>query len=157
MNPLLAREFVAPLRLGNSPHEHAERLASLGPREWEAALDWLDLAGLTLVFWTRLKESGTEGVVPSHLRSRLDRNLADHCLRVTEMGTEADTINADLLEFIKTDSDIRAGINSRHPRFIIRTTVRKSLEYRVMMVVLPQPTKSAPWRRTGCAIEVELR
>ena len=47
MNPLLAREFVAPLRLGNSPHEHAERLASLGPREWEAALDWLDLAGNT--------------------------------------------------------------------------------------------------------------
>jgi len=93
VNPLLAREFVAPLRLGNSPHEHAERLASLGPREWEAALDWLDLAGLTLVFWTRLKESGTEGVVPSHLRSRLDRNLADHCLRVTEMATEADTIN----------------------------------------------------------------
>src|SRR5207249_2928806 len=93
VNPILARQFVGCLRLGDSPDEHAERLASLGRRGWKDALDWLDLGGLTLFLWKRLKESGNEGVVPPDLRSRLDRNLADHCLRVTEMAIEVDAIN----------------------------------------------------------------
>ncbi len=93
MNRALAREIVDCLSVSGSPKDHMAGLAGLGQRQWERILNWLDLSGLALLFWNRLKELASESVVPPAVRARLARNLRDHRLRIADMAGEFDSIN----------------------------------------------------------------
>lgn len=57
-------------------------------------MDWLDDGGLTLIWWNRLIEAGQKLLAPDEVRERLDRNLKDHRLRVSQMVSEFDGINS---------------------------------------------------------------
>jgi Uncharacterised nucleotidyltransferase len=60
---------------------------------WDRTLEWLDHSGIALFFWNRLKNLSIEKAIPPEIGERLERNLADHRLRVAEMVAEFDAIN----------------------------------------------------------------
>ncbi len=53
--------------------------------EWQQALHWLDLSGLALYFLDRLEQEGLCGLVPNHVITRLQRNLADNEARIAAL------------------------------------------------------------------------
>ena len=92
MNRAIAEEIVA--RLGFSEFRgNVNRLAALGPRDWQRTLRWLDLSGLTLLFWRRLQTEGSCRVLPPEVCARLDRNLRDNRDRIADMAGEFDSLN----------------------------------------------------------------
>lgn len=93
MNRVVAREIVGCLGASSTPGEHLACLAASGCRDWEDTLEWLDHSGIALLFWNRLKELGKERAVPAAIGERLERNLADHRIRVARMVEEFDSIN----------------------------------------------------------------
>lgn len=96
MRQALSRQIVAALSVAGplrAPIENRYR-SELSRAEWKEALGWLDEAGLTLIYWKRLRDMGAEEMVPPEVRSCLARNLGDHRLRITEMLSEFDVINS---------------------------------------------------------------
>lgn len=94
MKQALAAELVDFLGVSGEPDREASRgWRTLGRREWEAALEWLDLSGLALLFWERLKERGAEDAVPGEVGEELARSLDDHRQRITSMTAEFNAIN----------------------------------------------------------------
>jgi hypothetical protein len=92
MNLTFASEIVKCLRVSGPPAVDFSRL----PRscnQWEQTLRWLDHSGIALLFWQRLKDLEKEDAIPSEIGERLERNLADHRLRIGEMLTEFHSIN----------------------------------------------------------------
>lgn len=93
MNRELAKQIVSFLQIADTPGPRGISLASLDQQAWEHTLRWLDLSGLTLAFWNRLKASQAHGHVLPEVREQLDRNLASHRIRVAAMQHEFDLIN----------------------------------------------------------------
>jgi hypothetical protein len=127
LNRDLAREIVRCLRVSDTPKQHIERIARLDRRGWERTLTWLDLTGLTLLFWNRVKESGNEGAAPPQIRVRLDRNVAAHRLRVAEMAREFDSINR-WLEAAGAEHAVLKGF-SLIPEYCPDPALRTSYDY----------------------------
>lgn len=96
MNKALAQCIVDSLRPFGNPEGGIARLRRLTQNDWGPALDWLHRSGLALLFWQKLEESQSTSVVPSEVRVRLARNLADNQVRVGEMAAEFDMINRRL-------------------------------------------------------------
>jgi hypothetical protein len=96
LNKALAQCIVDSLRPSGNPEGGTARLRRLTQNDWGATLDWLHLSGLALLFWHKLEESHSTSVVPSEVRARLARNLADNQVRVGEMAAEFDMINRRL-------------------------------------------------------------
>lgn len=92
MNPAFASEIVECLHVSGPAAVDVSRLPA-SRHQWERTLEWLDHSGIALLFWHRLKELGKDSEIPSELGKRLERNLADHQLRVAEMLAEFDSIN----------------------------------------------------------------
>lgn len=92
MNPAFASEVVECLRVSGSPRIDSSRLA-ISRHQWKQALEWLDHSGIALLFWKRLKELGEVGAIPFETGECLERNLADHRLRLADMVAEFDSIN----------------------------------------------------------------
>ncbi|HEV2494477.1 MAG TPA: nucleotidyltransferase family protein [Terriglobia bacterium] len=95
MKQSLAGEVVNFLGVSSSgPHlETPSRWSTLGYREWERVLDWLDLSGLALLFWNRLTGLRAAGAVPAEIGGELTRSLDEHRRRITAMTAEFSTIN----------------------------------------------------------------
>jgi hypothetical protein len=82
--------------MSGNPQSAAARIRTFAREDWGPTLDWLHLSGLALLFWHKLEESHSASVVPSEVRVRLARNLADNKVRVGEMSAEFDSINRRL-------------------------------------------------------------
>lgn len=93
MNRELAKRVVSFLKISDTRDPGGISLASLNQQAWEDTLSWLDVSGLTLVFWNRLKTCQGDVHVLPEIRAQLDRNLASHRLRVAAMRHEFDLIN----------------------------------------------------------------
>ncbi len=93
MNRALAQQIIDCLRLSGTPRTSLPRLPTFGRHEWQRALVWLDVSGLALYFWQRLKELGAESAIPLQLQARLAKNLEDNRLRVAQMAEEFDQLN----------------------------------------------------------------
>jgi hypothetical protein len=93
VNRALVRRIVSSLVDSGAPREMLAPLVALSRRRWEQVLSWLDVSGLTLTFWERIKKLDYEQIVPSEIRRRLEANLADNRQRVAEMAREFDAIN----------------------------------------------------------------
>ncbi|MGH9436975.1 MAG: nucleotidyltransferase family protein, partial [Terriglobia bacterium] len=92
MNPACASEIVKYLHVSGSPEVDFSRL-KVSHDHWKRTLEWLDHSGIALLFWNRLKVRGDAAAIPSEVAERLERNLADHRLRLSEMAAEFDSIN----------------------------------------------------------------
>src|SRR5207249_10969440 len=96
LNRTLAAEIVHSLQLPGLPPPDPSRLASFKTDDWERSFEWLQLSGLALLFWDRLKRSGAENILPRHVGARLARNAANNQVRVGEMWREFVSINERL-------------------------------------------------------------
>jgi Uncharacterised nucleotidyltransferase len=61
---------------------------SFGKREWDEALEWLDLSGLAVYFLQRIRSSGASYTLPDFVRTELERRGADNGLRTQEILRE---------------------------------------------------------------------
>ena len=95
MRQSLAGEIVRFLGVssGACNLETPSRWSTLSRRQWDRVLDWLDLSGLALLFWSRLEDAGAEGAVPGEVGEELARSLDDHRQRITSMTAEFNAIN----------------------------------------------------------------
>jgi len=94
MNHRLAGEIVDFLRVSRAPEpDRLPRWKASGRRQWDRVLEWLDLSGLALLFWSRLEDAGAEGAVPGEVGEELARSLDDHRQRITSMTAEFNAIN----------------------------------------------------------------
>lgn len=92
MDPVLASAFISCLRISDPAVADLGRLAA-SRYQWDRTLEWLDHSGITLSIWQRLKDQENISVIPPEVGQRLERNLAEHRLRVEEMVAEFDAIN----------------------------------------------------------------
>jgi Uncharacterised nucleotidyltransferase len=92
VNTAFASEIVKCLRVSGSPEVDFRRFPA-SPDHWERILEWLDHSGLALIFWQRLKVLGEDRTIPAEIGERLERNLANHQLRIEAMAVEFDSIN----------------------------------------------------------------
>ena len=67
---------------------------SFDESEWSRALDWLDVSGLALYFWHKLKTVNTAGALPPFVQTRLARSLAENRLRAESIRQESATLNS---------------------------------------------------------------
>ena len=72
------------------------RLRSLSGREWQRLLPWLDISGLALYFLDRLEELQLCHILPSDVRTRLQRNTQDNVERTRGMIAESLAIQQEL-------------------------------------------------------------
>ena len=75
--------------------EACSRLWRLSDADWQRLLHWLDTSGLALYFLDRVTESKQSEMLPSHVLSRLQRNLADNTLRMESMLAEFSAIHRE--------------------------------------------------------------
>ena len=93
MNRALARWIVDYLFQSGERGESLAPLEALSRRRWEQVVKWLDISGLTLMFWDQITKLDHKHLAPLEIRGQLDRNLADNRQRVAEMAREFDSIN----------------------------------------------------------------
>ncbi len=61
--------------------------------EWNHALNWLDLSGLVLYFWQKMKHVNAEKHLPAHVQLRLARCYEENCRRVESIRQESAALN----------------------------------------------------------------
>lgn len=69
-------------------------LMRVSRREWVALLRWLDTSGLALYLLDRLGELNRTELLPAHVLSRLQQNLADNAKRIEFMIAESESIQS---------------------------------------------------------------
>lgn len=89
MKQTVTRQIIGCLAVRGTSNESLAPLETFSRSRWEQVVNWLDLSGLTLFFWDRLKALEGETLVPPEVRKRLDRVLCDNRLRVTAMAKES--------------------------------------------------------------------
>ena len=95
-DPSAALRALESYQAGTGRPPDPSRLASFKTDDWERSFEWLQLSGLALLFWDRLKRSGAENILPRHVGARLARNAANNQVRVGEMWREFVSINERL-------------------------------------------------------------
>jgi Uncharacterised nucleotidyltransferase len=61
--------------------------------EWSHALEWLDLSGLALYFWHKMKLVDAGKYLPAYVQLRLARCFEENCLRVESIRKESAALN----------------------------------------------------------------
>ncbi len=93
MNLALAQAIVNCLRTPREAPRPALLLERFVLRDWERMFRWLDLSGLALYLWQRLKDSEATNAVPLAIRVRLERNQMENKARVADAAKEFATLN----------------------------------------------------------------
>jgi hypothetical protein len=127
LNKALAQCIVESLQMSGNREGAMARLRTFARNDWGPTVDWLHVSGLALVFWHRLEERQSESVVPSEVRARFARNLADNQVRVMEMGAEFDSINR-LLEDAGVPFAVLKGF-ALIPEYFPDAALRSSTDY----------------------------
>jgi Uncharacterised nucleotidyltransferase len=68
---------------------------SFNRSEWTRALAWLDLSGLALYFWQRMKSINAEEALPHYVQTQLGKSFEQNCARVA--ATEKEFMNLSKL------------------------------------------------------------
>ena len=69
--------------------EQCRRLENLSHKQWQKALNWLDISGLALYFLDRIMELQLGNMLPPDMLARLHQNLRDNTERTRGMITES--------------------------------------------------------------------
>lgn len=93
MSRSLRRAIVTELGAPASPSFDLAFWHSLSGLEWSHVLDWLDLSGLALYFWQKMKSQHAENALPSFVQERLARCYEENCVRVAAIRREFSTLN----------------------------------------------------------------
>ena len=84
------------LLFGDRSEPEGWRLHDFSERDWKKLLHWLDISGLALYFYDRLRELGEINLLPVTVRERLEQNLSDNTERARGMLAELDAIQREL-------------------------------------------------------------
>jgi Uncharacterised nucleotidyltransferase len=94
LNGLLCQAVVAEL----APTEKASfgfcSWHSFDESDWSRVLDWLDVSGLALYFWHKVKTINAVETLPLYVQARLARSYEKNCLRVESIRKESATLNS---------------------------------------------------------------
>jgi Uncharacterised nucleotidyltransferase len=108
-----------------SPDELA-LLAGVTEREWHKQLHWLDVSGMALYLFDRLRELGHSDLLPASIGLRLEENLAYNTLRTKGMIAEAVAIR-DAFERSGLSFALSKGI-SLSPDAVARPELRSQVD-----------------------------
>jgi Uncharacterised nucleotidyltransferase len=72
------------------------RFSEFSLADWQKVMNWLDVSGLALYLFDRLKTLELQDCLPSSIRWRLRRNLADNCDRSDSLFAEAVALSQSL-------------------------------------------------------------
>jgi putative nucleotidyltransferase-like protein len=89
----LCQTIIAELAVTNGRPFDFTIWRSFNDTEWSHALDWLDLSGLALYFWEKLKVVGARKHLPAHVRTHLSKCYEENCLRVESIREESAALN----------------------------------------------------------------
>ena len=67
---------------------------SFSRSQWNQTLAWLDLSGLALYFWQRMKTRNAAGNLPPDIQLRLAKSYEENCARVAAIDKEFRALNA---------------------------------------------------------------
>ena len=101
-------------------------LARVREDEWRGLLRWLDVSGLALYFFDRLREMGQNTLLPLDVWRRLEGNLADNTVRTQAMIAEAAAIR-DAFDEAGLSFALLKGI-SLTPDSVARPELRSQLD-----------------------------
>lgn len=93
MNRRLALQIIECLGVAEPAESGFAALETWDRRNWSAALPWLHTSGLALPLLRTLRNHGSERILPSDVRTRLDRNQADNQVRVDRIAEEFSALN----------------------------------------------------------------
>jgi hypothetical protein len=93
MNLRFAQTVVKVLSFSNDAGDSDLPLRGFSESEWQRNLPWLDLAGVALFFWQRVRQMGLENTIPFGICSQLDRREGDNRLRTAAMTIEWKQLN----------------------------------------------------------------
>ncbi|HXH48008.1 MAG TPA: nucleotidyltransferase family protein [Terriglobia bacterium] len=66
---------------------------SFDESDWRRALDWMDVSGLALYFWDKVKTVNAMEALPLYVQARLARSYEQNRLRVESIRKESETLN----------------------------------------------------------------
>lgn len=101
-------------------------LASTNDREWHELLRWLDISGIALYLYDRLRGLGQDSILPDSVRRRLKENLADNTKRTRQMTAEAVAIR-DAFDHARLSFALLKGL-SLSPDSVVRPELRSQLD-----------------------------
>lgn len=93
MSPSLRQAIVAELAAANVHPFDFIFWRSFNDTEWSHVLDWLDLSGLALYFWQKMKVGDAQKHLPAYVQTRLSRCYRENCLRVKSIRKEFAALN----------------------------------------------------------------
>jgi Uncharacterised nucleotidyltransferase len=67
---------------------------SFDDSEWRRVLDWMDVSGLALYFWHKVKTVNAVEALPPYVEARLARSYEKNCLRVESIRKESAALNS---------------------------------------------------------------
>jgi hypothetical protein len=151
LNRELANQIVSFLQISDTCYPQGISLASLDRQAWEDTLRWLDLSGLTLVFWNRLKTSQAHGHVLPEVREQLDHNLASNRMRLAAMQQEFDLINR-CLDTAGIQYAALKGF-ALIPEYCPDPTMRSGYDYDYLVRPSALPSVQEALRKAGFALK----
>ena len=93
MNHRLALQIIDCLGVAGPAESDFDDLKTWDRRSWLVMLPWLHTSGLALPFLRTLRMHGSECLLPSDVRTRLERNQAGNQARVDRMAEEFAALN----------------------------------------------------------------
>lgn len=112
--------------VSNGSLEELALLTGVTAREWHRQLHWLDVSGMALYLFDRLRELDHSDLLPASIGLRLKENLADNTLRTKSMIAEAVAIR-DAFEQSGLSFALSKGI-SLSPDAVARPELRSQLD-----------------------------
>lgn len=112
--------------VSNGSPEELALLAGVTEREWHKQLHWLDVSGMALYLFDRLRELDHSDLLPASIGLRLKENLADNTLRTKSLIAEAVAIR-EAFERSGLSFALLKGI-SLSPDAVARPELRSQLD-----------------------------
>jgi Uncharacterised nucleotidyltransferase len=94
LNRLLRQAVVAELAATGRASFGSSFWHSFDESDWRRALDWLDVSGLALYFWHKVKTVNAGETLPLFVQARLARSYEENCSRVESIRKESATLNS---------------------------------------------------------------
>lgn len=91
---LLRQAVVAELAVTGRTSAGATFWHSIDESDWRRVLDWMDVSGLALYFWHKVRTVEMVEALPLDVRARLARSYEMNCLRVEFIRKETETLNS---------------------------------------------------------------